>query len=110
MEEFQGCRRNRLFGSTWHATFRRIKEQHLSQNTRDLITQRSLVKRKSPEGGLEYSRLNKLVKKSAKADDQRWADNLAKDFEEAAANSRQREVWRRIKNLSGKKKRRAVAV
>ena len=83
---------------------------HLSQNTRDLITQRSLVKRQSPEGGLEYSRLNKLVKKSAKADDQRWADNLAKDLEEAAANGRQREVWQRIKNLSGKKKRRAVAV
>ena len=60
---------------------RRIKEQHLSQNTRDLITQRSLVKRKSPEGGLEYSRLNKLVKRSAKADNQRWADNLAKDLE-----------------------------
>ena len=58
---------------------KRIKEQHLSQNTRDLTTQRSLVKRKSPEGGLEYSRLNKLVKKSAKTDDQRWADNLAKE-------------------------------
>ena len=68
------------------------------------------MKRKSPEGGLDYSRLNKLVKKSAKADDQRWADNLAKDLEVAAANGRQREVWRRIKNLSRKKKRRAVAV
>ena len=89
---------------------RRAKQQHLSQDTWDLITQRSTVKRKSPEGGAEYSRLNKLVKKSAKADDQRWADNLARDLEEAASHGNQREVWQRIKNLSGKKKRRAVAV
>ena len=42
------------------------------------------MKRKAPEGGAEYRRLNKLVKESAKADDQRWTDKLAKDLETPA--------------------------
>ena len=68
------------------------------------------MKRKSPEGAAEFSRLNKVFKKSARVDDQKWADNLARDLEDAAKHSNQREVWQGIMNHSGRKKCCAVAV
>lgn len=89
---------------------RRARQQHLSLETRDLIAQRASLKRNAPEGGAEYSKLNKRVKQSARRDDQRWADRLAGDLEEAAVHGRQREIWQRIKQLSGNRRRRAAAV
>ena len=90
---------------------RRIRQQHLSQATRDLISQRAELKRNAPEErGAEYAKLNKRVKKSARCDDQRWAERLATDLEEAAALGKQREIWQRIKELSGPSKRRSGAV
>ena len=52
---------------------RRVRQQHLSHETRDLISKRGELKKNAPEGGAEYSKLNKLVKKASRLDDQRWA-------------------------------------
>ena len=94
---------------------RRRKQQHLSQETKRLIAERSKIKQKTPtpsniSNRSEYSRANKLVKKSCKEDDQKWALRVAEDLETAAVHGRQREVWQRIKTLSGKKKRKSTAV
>ena len=89
---------------------RRVREQHMSRETRDLIIQRGELKRNAPEGGAEYSRLNKLVKKASGSDDQRWAERLADDLEDAAVHGRQRDIWQRIKDFKGVRKRRAVTV
>ena len=63
---------------------RRVRQQHLSLEIRDLIAQRAELKRNAPEGGAEYSKLNERVKQSARCDDQRWADRLATDLKKAA--------------------------
>ena len=59
----------------------------------------------------EYSKLNKLVKKSSRIDDNNWAIRVATDLEEAASKGQQREVWAKIKKISGKsKKKQATSV
>ena len=66
---------------------RRRKDRHLSQKTRDLLVERGEYKRRDPSSDTnrsEYSRLNKLVKKSSKIDDNNWALRMATDLEEAA--------------------------
>ena len=58
---------------------RRRKQQHLSQETKDLITERSRIKQKCPSDGFnrsEYSLANKRVKKSCKKDDENWLCGL----------------------------------
>ena len=52
-----------------------------------------------------YSKLNKLVKKSCKIDDNNWATEIATDLEEASKKGQQREVWDKIKKISVKKKK-----
>ncbi|XP_063677758.1 uncharacterized protein LOC134813809 [Bolinopsis microptera] len=92
---------------------RRRKKQHLSQETKDLITERSKVKQKCPSDGFnrsEYSLANKRVKKSCKKDDENWALRVAADLETASSHGQQREVWQMIKSLSGKKSRKSTAV
>ena len=89
---------------------RRVRQQHLSHETRDLIAKRGELKKNAPEGGAEYSKLNKLVKKASRLDDQRWAERLASDLEDAAMHGQLRTLWQRIKDLSGVRKRRAAAV
>ena len=89
---------------------KRIRQQHLSLETRDLIAQRAELKKNDPKGGSEYSRLNKLVKKAARVDDERWAVCLASDLEDAAVHGRQRELWQHMKDLSGVRKRGGTAV
>ncbi|XP_063691186.1 uncharacterized protein LOC134823581 [Bolinopsis microptera] len=87
---------------------RKAKEQHLSRNTKDLLIQRAQFKRKDPNSDAnrsEYSKLNKLVKKSSKLDDNNWAVRVATDLEEAASKGQQREVWAKIKKISGKNKK-----
>ena len=81
---------------------------HLSQQTKSLLEQRSAVKRRDPTSDVnrsEYSRLNKLVKKSCKNDDNNWAHRIADDLEQAAGRGQQREIWQKIKVLSNNKKR-----
>ena len=92
---------------------RRRKQQYLSQGTKDLISERSKIKQKTPsvEGNRsEYSLWNKRVKKSCRRDDQNWALRVADEMECAAIHGQQREVWQLIKALSGKKKRKSTAV
>ena len=92
---------------------RRRKQQHLSQETKDLIAERSKIKQKTPSADCnrsEYSLANKRAKKSCKRDDQNWALRVADEMEHAAAHGQQREVWQRIKALSGKKRKKSTAV
>ena len=92
---------------------RRRKQQHLSQETKDLIAERSRIKQRTPSVGCnrsDYSSANKRVKKSCKKDDQNWALRVADEMEAAARHGQQREVWQRIKALSGKKNRKSAAV
>ena len=87
---------------------RKAKEQHLSRKTKDLLIQRAQFKRRDPNSDAnrsEYSKLNKLVKKSSKLDDNNWAVRVATDLEEAASKGQQREVWAKIKKISGKNKK-----
>ena len=86
---------------------RKVKEQHLSQKTKDLLIQRGQFKRKDSNSAVnrsQYSKLNKLVKKSSKTDDNNWALRIATELEEAASKGQQREVWVKIKQISGKSK------
>ena len=92
---------------------RRRRQQHLSQETKDLIVERRRVKQKTPSSDCnrsEYSLANNRVKKSCKKDDQNWALRVADEMEAAAVHGRQREVWQCIKALSGKKTRKSTAV
>ena len=92
---------------------RRRKDRHLSQKTKDLLVERGEFKRKDPNSDAnrsEYSRLNKLVKKSSKTDDNNWALRMADDLEEAARKGQQREVWQKIYVISGNKKKQSAAV
>ena len=84
---------------------RRVKEQHLSQKTKDLLIQRGQFKRKDPNSAVnrsQYPKLNKLVKKSSKTDDNNWALRIVTELEEVASKGQQREVWAKIKKISGK--------
>ena len=49
------------------------------------------------------------MKKSSKIDDNNWALRMATDLEEAARKGQQREVWQKIRVISGKKKQ-SIAV
>ena len=72
------------------------RQQHLSQETKNLLTERSATKRRDPTSDSncsEYSRLNKLVKKSCKVDDNNWALRVASELEDASSRGQQREVW-----------------
>ena len=89
----------------------KVKEQHLSQKTKDLLIQRGHFKRKDPSSDAnrsQYSKLNKLVKKSSKIDDNNWAIKIATELEEAASKGQQREVWAKIKKISGISKKNRV--
>ena len=71
------------------------------------MIQRGQFKRKDPNSAVnrsQYSKLNKLVKKSGKTDDNNWALRIATELEEAANKGQQREVWAKIKKISGKSK------
>ena len=66
----------------------KVKVQHLSQKTKDLLIQRGHFKSKDPSSDAnrsQYSKLNKLVKKSSKIDDNNWAIKIATELEEAAS-------------------------
>ena len=96
---------------SWVSVPKKRKERHLSDKTTSLLEQRGAMKRRDPTSDAnrsEYSRLNKLVKKSCKADDNAWALRIASDLEQAASRGQQREVWQRIKVLSNKKKKSAA--
>ena len=88
------------------------EEQHLSAETRQLLKERTQVKRKEPtaENRTEYSKINKQVKKSCKNDDNNWASRIADDLENAAKLGKQREVWQKISVLSNKSKKKCAAV
>jgi hypothetical protein len=63
---------------------RRRKQQHLSQETKSLIAERSKIKQMAPSdknNRSEYSRANKLVKKSCRKDDENWALRVVADLE-----------------------------
>ena len=79
-------------------------DQHLSVKTIDLIEQRNQLKKVKPTVNVsaQYSAINKQVKKSVKNDDNKWAENIAKNLQQAANTGNQREVWKNIKILSGK--------
>ena len=53
-------------------------EQHLSVETRHLLKERTVIKRKEPtaENRANYSKINKMVKKSCKSDDNNWASRI----------------------------------
>jgi len=92
---------------------RKRRQQHLSQETKDLIRKRAEVKRRDPTSDTnksEYSRLNKMVKKSCKVDDNNWALRVASDLESAAKQGNQREVWQKIRILSNKRSKKSSAV
>ena len=89
------------------------RQEHLSQNTKRLLSERSATKRLDPTSDSnrsEYSKLNKLVKKSCKVDDNNWALRVASDLEDAASRGQQREIWQKIKILSNKRSQKSTAV
>ncbi|KAL5260114.1 hypothetical protein ACHWQZ_G010287 [Mnemiopsis leidyi] len=57
-----------------------------------------------------YSRLNKLVKKSNKSDDNNSALRMADDLEKVARKGQQHKVWKKIDVISGKKKKQSTSV
>ncbi|XP_078700049.1 uncharacterized protein LOC144926882 [Branchiostoma floridae x Branchiostoma belcheri] len=74
---------------------------------------RAEVKKRDPTSSLnqsEYSRLNKLVKKSCKVDDNNWALRVATELETASSHGNQREVWQKIRILANKKCKKSSAV
>ena len=84
---------------------RKVKEQHLSQTSKNLIEQRGMFKRRDLTSNVNrsaYSKLNKLIKKSCRIDDNmnNWATKIATDLEDASKKGRQREVWDKIKKIS----------
>jgi len=84
---------------------KRKRENHFSTETKKLLEERGKVKRRDPMADAnrsEYSRLNKLVKKQCKIDDNKWAGRVADELEEAASRGQQQEVWAKIKVLSKK--------
>ena len=87
-------------------------EQHLSVETRQLLKERTVIKRKEPtaENRANYSKINKMVKKSCKSDDNNWASNIADDLENAALLGKQREVWQKISVLSNNSKKKSTVV
>ena len=91
---------------------RKREEQHLSDDTRQLLKERKQVKRKdsTPGNRAEYSKLNKLVKKSCKNDDNNWASRIASDLENAAKLGKQREIWQKISTLSNKTRKKCSTV
>ena len=91
---------------------RKTREEHLSQKTKDLLVKRGQFKRRDPNSDAnrsEYSKLNKLVKKSSKIDDNNWAVRVATELEEAASKGQQREVWAKIKKISGKRSKKQAS-
>ena len=87
---------------------RKIKEQHLSQKTKDLLVQRGQFKRRDPNSDANrsaYSKLNKLVKKSSKVDDNNWAIRVATDLEEAASKVSNEKFGLRSRRSLGKVRR-----
>ena len=73
-----------------------------------MLVKRGEFKRKDPVSDAnrsEYSRLNKLVKKSSKTDNSNWALRMASDLEEAGSKGQQREVWAKIRKISGNNKK-----
>jgi hypothetical protein len=87
-----------------------IKFYHtiISYAVRDCWWNVGNFKRRDPNSDAnrsEYSRLNKLVKKSSKSDDNNRALRMADDLEEAARKGQQREVWQKIYVISEKKKK-----
>ena len=89
----------------------KVKEQRLSKKTKDLLIQRGHFKGKDPNSDAnrsQYSKVNKLVKMSSKTDDNNWAIKIATELEEAASKGQQREVWAKIKKISGKSKKNRV--
>ena len=93
---------------------RKKRVQHLSDATKDLLSKRDDVKKHRVTGATsraQYSKLNKMVKKSCGADDDRWAARIATELEHAASRGQQREVWQKIKTLAktnNKKKSAAI--
>ena len=51
-----------------------------------------------------YSELNKLVKKSSNIRGNNWALRIATEVEEAASRGQHREVWAKVKKISGESK------
>ena len=89
------------------------RQNHLSQETKALLVERSSVKRRDPTSDAnrsEYSKLNKQVKNSCKVDDNNWALRVASDLEDSASRGQQREIWQKIKLLSNKRKKKSTAV
>ena len=74
-----------------------------------MLVKRGEFKRKDPVSDAnrsEYSRLNKLVKKSSKTcSHSNWALRMASDLEEAGSKGQQREVWAKIRKISGNDKK-----
>ena len=92
---------------------RRMEEQHLSQQTKDLLMKHGQCKHRDPTSDSnrsEYSKLNKLAKKSSKVDDNNWVVRVATDLEEAASKGQQREVWAKIKISGNGKKKQPTSV
>ena len=89
----------------------KVKEQHISQKTKDLLIQCGHFKHKDPSSDANrshYSKLNKLVKKSSKIDDNNWAIKIATELVEATSKGQKWEVWAKIKKISVKSKKNRV--
>ena len=86
------------------------RQCHLSDTTKDLISQRAEAKSKGEAGSEEYGRLRKVAKRSSRQDEQLWADKLAEDLEGAARRGNQRDVWQLTKQIAGKVNSKGVAV
>ena len=91
-------------------TARRKKEQWISEQTWEKITERKEVKKKLLQAKSErlkqqlrdkYTALDKNVKKQAKTDKRNYIDNLATEAENAAARQDMGTLYRITKTLTG---------
>jgi len=110
----------------YHSTSKNIlgikKRQHkewISLETLDCINRRRTLKNKISQTKSErqrdrlrikYAELNKLVKKGARADKRRFAEELAETAEKAASRNEMRTVHRITRQLCGEKHRRNIPV
>ena len=77
------------------------------------MSERKTTKRKDPtqyKNRSEYSRLNKMVRKSVGTNDENQGLQMASDLEEASRTGNQREFWSLIRKFSKKKTRKNTAV
>lgn len=79
---------------------KKCRENHFSNETKKFLKERGKVKSKDSTSDVnwsEYPRLNKLVKKQCKVDDNKWADRVAGEMYSAASHGLSGKFGRKLR-------------